>query len=414
MKRTDKTTDQLTIELGEMRQRVVQLETSKNERNQANKRLLLPEEYCTLFELFPVGVTILDMKGMILYCNSAVYNKEGYSKGEFTGKHFSKIASVRLEDIPMYIRMFNSIVRGNIPRSFEIIYQRKDGTEGWSELNIGLVKIGGKRLILVAQHDITGRKRAEEERERLIGDLQATIQELQAFADTISHDIRGPLLTIQGFTEMLRADLEKRETERVEQDIGLIETGTSKMQRLLDGILEYARAGRVVEPIENLPFKEIIEETLQQLAEQISSSGTSISLAESFPTVYADRERMVQAMNNLIQTSTEYCDKNRPLTIEIGHSLLGGELVFFVRDNGVGIKPDKLEKIFELFYRGAKDRQGNDAGLAIAKKVIEAHGGRIWIESEVDKGTTIYFTLPARKDRIKNSQDGRAALESAY
>ncbi len=115
----DKTKEQLITELGEMRQRVAQLEASEVERVQTEKSpLLLDESYQRLFEILPIGVAMLDMKGVILYSNPAVYNKGGYAEGEFTGKHFSKIASVRVKDIPTYIRVFNSVVRGKIPKPF--------------------------------------------------------------------------------------------------------------------------------------------------------------------------------------------------------------------------------------------------------------------------------------------------------
>ncbi len=146
-----------------MRQQLAELEAQEAERKQAETAQQEPEEdYRRLFELLPIGITILDMKGVIKYCNPAVYNIGGYSEGDYSGKHFSKIASVRVKDVPKYIRVFNSIVRGKTPEPFEAIYPRKDGTTGWTELNVGLIKVGGKRHILVMQHDITERKRAEE------------------------------------------------------------------------------------------------------------------------------------------------------------------------------------------------------------------------------------------------------------
>ncbi len=159
----DKTKEQLITELKEMRQRVVELEASEVGHKQAETILSAAEEdYLRMFELFPIGITVLDMKGVILYCNSAVYNEGGYAEGEFTGKHFSKIASVKLKDIPVFIRVFNSIVRRKIPKPFEAIYQHKDGTTGWTELHVGLTKVGGKRRIIIIQRDVTERKRAEE------------------------------------------------------------------------------------------------------------------------------------------------------------------------------------------------------------------------------------------------------------
>ncbi len=162
MKDEDKTKEQLINELAALRQRNSELALSEIERKQAEEACQGSEEdYKRLFELLPIGITMLDMKGVILFCNSAVYKKGSYPEDEFVGKHFSKIAAVRVKDIPKFIRVFNSIVRGKIPQPFEATYQRKDGTSGWTELNIGLIKIGGQRRILVMQHDITERKRME-------------------------------------------------------------------------------------------------------------------------------------------------------------------------------------------------------------------------------------------------------------
>ncbi len=236
---------------------------------------------------------------------------------------------------------------------------------------------------------------SNEKRKQAENEAEQTIKELETFAYTAAHDLKAPLVTVQGFAGMLRADLAREEKDRVEEDLSLIEAGIAKMQRLLKSTLEYGRAGRMVKPTENVPFGEIVRESLQQVAGQIQLSGASISLAETFPTVYVDRTVTVQVLNNLIQNSTEYRDRTRPLAIEIGHRLLDGEVVYFVRD--IGISPDQMGRVFEPFYRGAKESQGTGLGLKIAKKIIEGYGGRVWIESEAGKGTTVCFTLAGRK-----------------
>ncbi len=150
-------------ELEDMRQRVAVLEASKAKGNYTKKVLpVLEEDYERLYGTLPIGVTIVDMKGVILYCNHAVYDK-GYAETEFVGKHFSKISSIRVKDIPIFIRVFNSIIRGKTPEPFEAYYKSKDGTTGWTELHVSLIKAGRKRRILVTQYDITERKQAEEE-----------------------------------------------------------------------------------------------------------------------------------------------------------------------------------------------------------------------------------------------------------
>jgi len=171
----------------------MQSNVDSTERKQAEEALKESEaDYRRLFKLLPVGVTILDLKGVIIYCNSAVYDKGGYSEGEFDGKHFSKIASVRIKDIPKYIRVFNAIVRGKTPEPFEAVYQHKDGTTGWTELNIDLVKVGGKQRILVIQHDITERKQMEDR-------LRESEERLKAYLEgapdgVYINDTKGTLL----------------------------------------------------------------------------------------------------------------------------------------------------------------------------------------------------------------------------
>ncbi len=177
----DKTKEQLVNELAELRRRVAELDASEVEHKQAEKiQSVSEEDYQRLFDIIPIGVTMLDMKGVILYCNPAVYSEGGYTEGEFTGKHFSKISSVRAKDIPTYIRVFNSIVRGKTSKPFEATYQRKDGITGWTELHIGLVRVGGKRRILVMQHDITERKKIEHALWKQKEDLQVIIDSSRA------------------------------------------------------------------------------------------------------------------------------------------------------------------------------------------------------------------------------------------
>ena len=164
MKDKDKAKEQLLGELAEMRRRVAQFEASEVERVQTEKSpLLLDESYQRLFDFFPIGITVLDMKGVILYCNAAVYNKGSYSKDDLVGKHFSKIAPLRARDIPNFVRIFASLIRGKVPKPFAVSYQQRGGATGWTEVSTGLIKVGEERRILVVQNDITERKKAEEQ-----------------------------------------------------------------------------------------------------------------------------------------------------------------------------------------------------------------------------------------------------------
>ncbi len=179
----DKTNKQLIEELEALRLHTAELEEVETERKRADEVPGRSEkDYRRLFELSPVGITLLDMKGVITYCNSAVYNKSGYSESDYVGKHFSKLTPARVKDVPKFIQTFNSILRGKIPKPFEVRYQRKDGTSGWTELHVDLLKIGGKRRILTIQHDITERKQSEEA-------LQAEKNKLQSLVDALEYGL---------------------------------------------------------------------------------------------------------------------------------------------------------------------------------------------------------------------------------
>jgi signal transduction histidine kinase len=257
--------------------------------------------------------------------------------------------------------------------------------------------------------DITERKLAEEAirkaRDELelrvkerTAELEARNAEMERFTYTVSHDLRSPLVTIQGFNGFLKGDIEKGDSEKVKVDLRLIEEAVTKMDRLLRETLELSRIGRVANPPEDVPFGEIVQEALLQTAQRIKSTGMDVLVANDLPVVHVDKMRIVEAMVNFIENSIKYRGEQQHLSMEIGYRTEAKEPVFFVRDNGMGIDPSQHQKVFDLFYKVNNKSEGTGAGLAIVKRIIEVHGGRIWIESELGKGTTVCFTLPVRSN----------------
>lgn len=245
------------------------------------------------------------------------------------------------------------------------------------------------------------------ERQRLAAEA-AKVSELEAFTYGIAHDLRSPMVSIEGFSRLLRADIQNQNMERVQEDIRLIESGVRKMQHFLNRTLEYSRAGHQVKPTDVVPFGEIVAEVIAEFTEQLRSIGATVSIAETFPTVRVDRMRIMQVLTNLLQNSIHYRDKAIPLRIEIGYWLSEGEAVFFVRDNGTGIDASETEKVFDLFYRGTAGGEGSGVGLAIVATIIKAHGGRIWVQQgQSGKGATMCFTLPQQSDTNKGNRDGK-------
>ena len=167
--------------------------------------------------------------------------------------------------------------------------------------------------------DITERKQAQQAQERLSRQLQAKVSELEAFSYGIAHDLRSPLVSIEGFSRLLREDIQNQKVENVQEDIRLLESGVRKMQDFLNSTLEYSRAGHLIKRTKNVSFSKIVNEVITEFNEQISSIGATVSMAKTFPRVYADRAMITQVLTNLIQNSIKYRDKTVPLKIEIGH-----------------------------------------------------------------------------------------------
>jgi PAS domain S-box-containing protein len=245
--------------------------------------------------------------------------------------------------------------------------------------------------------DITERKQAEEVRERLVTELESKNTEMERFIYTVSHDLRSPLVTINGFVGFLESDLAKGDSERVKVDLKMIISAISRMENLLKDTLELSRIGRVANPPDVVAFTEIVQEALDQISEKLMERGVLVTIQPDLPSVNVDRMRIVEVLTNLMENSIKYIGDQTHPSIEVGFRLDGEETVFFVKDNGMGIDPSQHDKIFELFYKVDKKSEGSGAGLAIIKRIIEVHGGRIWIESELGKGCTVCFTLAEPK-----------------
>ena len=180
----------------------------------------------------------------------------------------------------------------------------------------------------------------------------------------------------------------------METDLTWIEKSAAKMAILLNDTLQLSRIGRVTNPPEGVPFADIVKEALEQTTEQLKTSDVEITVADALPSVHVDRMRIVEVLVNLITNSINYMGEQSHPEIEIGVRADGEETVFFVKDTGKGIDKSQHEKVFELFYKEDESSKGTGAGLAIVKRIIKVHGGRIWIESEKGKGCTVCFTLP--------------------
>jgi PAS domain S-box-containing protein len=234
------------------------------------------------------------------------------------------------------------------------------------------------------------------ERASLIQELEARNSELEQFTYTVSHDLRSPLVTIRGFLGYLQQDVASGDMIRFAKDLNRIANAVDKMQALLNDLLELSRIGRIINPPEFVPFGHIVHEAVELLAGLLDQKQVNLIAQEPLPSVYGDHPRLVEVMQNLISNAVKFMGEQTKPIIEVGtHGAdLDEKPIFFVRDNGMGIDPQYHDRIFGLFNRLDPTIDGTGIGLTLVKRIIEIHGGHIWLESQLGRGTTFYFTLP--------------------
>lgn len=229
--------------------------------------------------------------------------------------------------------------------------------------------------------------------------MEAKSAEIERFTFTVSHDLKSPLVTIRGFLGFLERDLEAGNMDRVHKDIGKIRHAATSMQRLLDDLLTVSRGGRVVRETETVDLGVLIHEAKEVVAGRITARGVAVEIADNLPKIQGDRPRLFQVFQNLIDNAVKFMgDEPQPrIWIGLDASSTARNPVIHVKDNGIGIEPQEKHRIFDLFGQLDADAEGAGMGLALVKRIIEAHGGRIWADSPgLGHGTTFFVSLPDR------------------
>lgn len=261
--------------------------------------------------------------------------------------------------------------------------------------------------------DITEAKQAEIERERLITELEAKNAELESFTYSVSHDLRSPLITIRTFLGFVAEGVSTGNTENLRSDLDRIDKAAEKMGQLLGEILELSRVGRLFNPPSEVPMGELVQEVLELLSGRIAQHGVEVQIGGDLPVLYVDRPRVLEVFQNLIENSMKFMGDQPHPRIEIGAKKNDGETILFVRDNGIGINPLYHDKVFGLFDQLDPASEGTGIGLALVKRIVEVHGGRIWVESEgPGQGSVFCLTLPCHvpsDDKIRIKVKGETA-----
>ncbi len=229
--------------------------------------------------------------------------------------------------------------------------------------------------------------------EKLVRELESKNEELERFTYTASHDLKSPLITIRGFIGYLEQDAREGRLERLTSDIQRISDAAEKMQKLLSELLELSRVGRATNEKHDVAFGEMVTEALKRVEGQLQKNKVHVKVSARLPVVHVDRERVVELVQNLVDNAVKFMGSQPEPLIEIGVILEDGRPIFFVRDNGIGIRKEFHKRIFGLFDKLNTDTEGTGIGLALAKRIVEVHGGSIWVDSLEGEGATFYFTL---------------------
>lgn len=242
--------------------------------------------------------------------------------------------------------------------------------------------------------DVTENKQAEKERELMIADLERKNAEMERFVYTISHDLKSPMITIQGFIGLIQKEIANTRDVPISGYLQRISDATLQMKDLLKDLLELSRIGRVVNASVTITMNEVVESALTILEGVIESSHAHIEVRENMPTVTIDLVRLKEVWVNLIENAIKYTDSEKTPDIKIGFQEDSNNPIFYIKDNGIGIESAYHDKVFGLFDQLDPKIDGTGVGLALVKRVIELHNGKIWVESEGSgKGCTFYFTL---------------------
>lgn len=238
------------------------------------------------------------------------------------------------------------------------------------------------------------------QRKLLIDELENKNVELERFNYTVSHDLKSPLVTIKGFLGYLEDDATKGNLDRLKKDIARISSAVDKMNTLLADLLDLSRIGRTTDSFEDIPFEDIVHEALELTHGRLTERNITVQTQPGLPIVHGNRRRLIEVVQNLLDNAAKYMGPQPAPRIVIGFN--GGDAsdrsVFFVRDNGIGIAPEYHDRIFRLFDKLDSASEGTAIGLALVKRIVEFHGGRIWVESEPGKGSVFYFTLKKQQE----------------
>ncbi|WP_342306200.1 PAS domain S-box protein [Methanolobus sp. ZRKC5] len=371
------------------------------------------ERFRATFEQAAVGVCQCNMDGGFIQVNQRLCDIIGYDSQELLEMNFSDISYP--EDLQKELPYVEEVLAGEInDYSMEKRYICRDGRTVWVNLAVTMVHSpDGKPLYFIGMiEDIDKRKQAEEEIRKLNAELEQRVvertfqleeanKELEAFAYSVSHDLRAPLRAIDGFSKIIMEDYEDQFDEEGERLFNVIRTNTQKMDKLITDLLALSKIGRNEINHVAIDMNAMVKSVFNDLVASENEKSFVFTVSD-LPVCFADPTLIKQLWINLLSNAVKYSMHREENIIDVGTYTEDGMNVYYVRDNGVGFDPRYSHKLFGIFQRlhNEKEFEGTGVGLAIVQRIVGRHGGKVWAEGKVNEGATFYFSLPIGEDHV--------------
>ena len=356
-------------------------------------------------ELCPAGAVIIASSGLIETANHTAERMLGYGPGELAGRASDELAPAALRRRQEARRRlyFLHSARFEMGSGLELTALRRDGREVVIELALTPLttathEADQAKRALVLLTDVTDRKNVEEEHALRRQELERSNAELEQFAYIASHDLREPLRMIASYTALLEEEFAGKLDARTQRFMGYVQEGAKRMQRLIDDLLAYSRLDARAQPSVPTPADAALQHALVDMRPLLREIAAQVT-HDDLPTLLVDPVQLDQLFQNIVHNAVKF-RRDEPPRVHVSAERAEGMWRVAVQDNGIGIEKEFCVRIFQMFQR-LHDRakyDGSGIGLAIAKKIVERHGGRIWVESKPGRGSTFYFTLPGTEE----------------
>ncbi len=354
------------------------------------------QRFRTLIKSLHEGIWVLDKDDRTTFVNPRMAEMLGYTEEEMLGK---PVYAFTHSDAKWQEKTADYMARRKkgISEQIEAELLRKDGKIVFALLETSPIQDedGNYTGSIAGIQDITERKLDEERLKRTMTELDRSNKELEQFAYVTSHDLREPLRMMTSFSQLLEQRYQGKLDQTADEYISFIVDGAARMQKLIDDILLFSRVTTRALPFAPVEMNKVLQDALANLRSSIEETKARVTY-EELPVVQADPSQMAQVLQNLIGNAIKFHREEEPPAVHVSASQEGEEWIFSVKDNGIGIDPELFSRLFNLFQRlhPQNEYPGTGVGLAVAKKIVQRHGGRIWVESRPGQGSVFFFSVP--------------------